>query len=192
MNAKLVLFGAALATLSTTAYSQVARAFPAATCLREVRHEAMRFDETMRRGKADGKIDTKEEADLKKTHADVIKTIEDAERDGKITEPECKTIHAKLVAEHAQLNAAVGKRAGRTCAPKVKSGTHMLESRLERAKAAKKIDNKETIELNRAMRELRDQEKRAEEDHRYTEEECKAVLDKIETIKKQIDAAVAK
>ena len=146
----------------------------------------------MSRGKADGKIDAKEEADLKKTHVDVIKTISDAERDGKITEPECKTIHAKLVAEHAQLNAALGKRAGKTCAPKVKLGTRMLDSRIDRAKAAKKIDNKESFELNKAMHELRAQEKRAEEDHRYSEDECKAVLDKIETIKKQIDAAIAK
>jgi hypothetical protein len=117
---KLTLIAAALClTASMTiapasAQPAAAKAAPPAAdakklpaCIAQVKREHVNYTRTLRAGIKSGKIDKKEHAALNKTHHELTAMERKAAEDKKMSHEECMQIHAKIVAEHKQLMAAM-------------------------------------------------------------------------------------
>ena len=91
-----------------------------AGCIAEVRNARAGFERSLAAGIKGGRIDAKEQAMLKKTHMELIEMEKKAAADRNLSPEECKAIHAKIVEEQKQLQAAMAPPAGTGPAPAVK------------------------------------------------------------------------
>jgi hypothetical protein len=76
-------------------------------CIAQVKKERAAYSRTMHEGVKSGKIDKAEHAALIKTHQELLAMEKKAAEDKKMSHEECMQIHAKIVAEHKQLVAAM-------------------------------------------------------------------------------------
>jgi hypothetical protein len=160
------------------------------TCKDAINKESKEFEAALKKGKADGKIDAKEEADLTATHTKVMDALKKAREDGIVTKDECTSLNKQITDEHTQLKKALAERAGKSCMDPLNAGVKANEDAFNKGVAAKKIDAKEQAEIKKGHAELKAAIKKAVEDKKVTVAECKDLEGKVAEEKKKIEAAL--
>lgn len=160
------------------------------TCKDAIAKEAKEFEAVLKKGKADGKIDAKEEADLTAKHTKVMDELKKAREDGVITKDECAAINKQFTEEHNLLKKSLAERAGKACMDPLIANVKANEDAFNKGVAAKKIDAKEQAEIKKGHAELKAAIKKATDDKKVSVAECKDLEGKVAEEKKKIEAAL--